>query len=105
MTVERDKDNIVKLPKWFVITILSGAVSFCTFAVTVIGNNARESKEIETHKVRIDNNAAALVNHAGDIADIKTDVAVIRTRQEGTDEALDRIEVRQTAILDKLGKV
>ncbi len=54
--------------------------------------------------MRIDNKAAALVKHAGDIADIKTDVAVIRTRQEGTDEALDRIEVRQTAILDKLGK-
>tara|TARA_R110002020_G_scaffold10290_2_gene39707 strand:+ start:244 stop:558 length:315 start_codon:yes stop_codon:yes gene_type:complete len=102
MTVEKDKDNIVKLPKWFVITILSGAVSFAGFAVTVIGNHARETKEIENHKVRIDGNAAALVHHAADISDIKTDVAVIRTRQEGTDEALDRIEVRQTAILDKL---
>ena len=58
MTVKTNGDNIVRLPKWFAVTILSGAVSFAGFAVSVISNNARE--------------------------------------------ALDRIEVRQSAILEKL---
>jgi len=102
VTVKTNGDNIVRLPKWFAVTILSGAVSFAGFAVSVISNNARESLEIKRNRASVDTNAAALTRHASDISDIKTDVAVIRTKQEGTDEALDRIEVRQSAILEKL---
>ena len=102
MTVKTNGENVVKLPRWFAVTILSGAVSFAGFAVSVISNNARESLEIKRNAARVDTNSAALSKHAAVINDIKTDVAVIRTKQEGTDEALDRIEVRQNAILEKL---
>lgn len=102
MTVKTDSDNIVRLPRWFAVTILSGAVSFAGFAVSVISNNARESLEIKRNRASVDTNSAALSRHSAVIGDIKTDVAVIRTKQEGTDEALDRIEVRQSAILEKL---
>lgn len=95
-------DNVVRLPKWFAITILSGAVSFAGFALSVISNEAKEEAEIERHKVSIDKNTKDIKTNTSTIPLIKTDIAVIRVQQTANDKALERIEKTQQAILDKL---
>tara|TARA_R100000808_G_scaffold8658_1_gene24409 strand:+ start:87 stop:401 length:315 start_codon:yes stop_codon:yes gene_type:complete len=95
-------DNVVRLPKWFAITILSGAVSFAGFALTVITNEAKEEAEIERHKVSINKNTKDINSNASNISQIKTDIAVIRVQQTANDKALERIESKQEAILKKL---
>lgn len=95
-------DNVVRLPKWFAITILSGAVSFAGFALTVISNEAKEEAEIERHKVSIEKNTKDINSNASNISQIKTDIAVIRVQQTANDKALERIESKQEAILKKL---
>ena len=95
-------DNVVRLPKWFAITILSGAVSFAGFALTVITNEAKEEAEIESHKVSINKNTKDITSNTKTISEIKTDIAVIRVQQTANDKALERIESKQEAILKKL---
>ena len=94
--------NVVRLPKWFAITILSGAVSFAGFAISVISNEAREEAEIERHKVAIGKNTKDINSNTKTISEIKTDIAVIRVQQTANDKALERIESKQEAILKKL---
>jgi len=94
--------NVVRLPKWFAITILSGAVSFAGFALTVISNEAKEEAEIESHKISIDKNTKDINSNTKTISEIKTDIAVIRVQQTANDKALERIESKQEAILKKL---
>ena len=94
--------NVVRLPKWFAITILSGAVSFAGFALTVISNEAKEEAEIESHKISIDKNTKDINSNTKTISEIKTDIAVIRVQQTAKDKALERIESKQEAILKKL---
>jgi len=103
MTCQQEEDGkTVKLPKWFAITILSGAVSFAGFAVTVISDEAREEAKMKEQDQQIKNNSLNLTNHGVDIGEIKTDIAVIRAQQSSSDKSLDRIEKTQQAILDKL---
>ena len=96
--------NVVKLPKWFVITILSGAVSFAGFAISVITNEAKEEAQILDHDKTITLNESKINSNSQTISEIKTDIAVIRVQQSANDKALERIEVKQSAILDALKK-
>lgn len=103
MTCKQEEDGkTVKLPKWFAITILSGAVSFAGFAVTVISDEAREEAKMKEQDNQIRNNSTSLSQHGVDIGEIKTDIAVIRAQQSSSDRSLERIEKTQQAILDKL---
>lgn len=97
-----ESGNVVRLPKWFAITILSGAVSFAGFALTVISNEAKEEAEIETHKISIGKNSKEINSNTTTISEIKTDIAVIRVQQTANDKALERIESAQKTILNKL---
>ena len=94
--------NVVRLPKWFAITILSGAVSFAGFAISVITNEAKEEVKIERHKNSIEENSKDTASNTTTISEIKTDIAVIRVQQIANDKALERIENKQEAILKKL---
>ena len=94
--------NVVRLPKWFAITILSGAVSFAGFAVSVITNEAKEEVKIERHKNSIEENSKDAATNTKTISEIKTDIAVIRVQQIANDKAVERIENKQEAILKKL---
>ena len=96
--------NVVKLPKWFVITILSGAVSFAGFAISVITNEAKEEAQLVDHDKTISLNESKIDTNSKTISEIKTDIAVIRVQQSANDKALERIEVKQSAILDALKK-
>ena len=96
--------NVVKLPKWFVITILSGAVSFAGFAISVITNEAKEEAQLVEHDKTITLNKSKIDTNSKTISEIKTDIAVIRVQQTANDKALDRIEENQTAILNALKK-
>jgi hypothetical protein len=96
--------NVVKLPKWFVITILSGAVSFAGFAISVITNEAKEEAQLIEHDKTITLNKSKIDTNSKTISEIKTDIAVIRVQQTANDKALDRIEENQTAILKALKK-
>ena len=96
--------NVVKLPKWFVITILSGAVSFAGFAISVITNEAKEEAQLADHDKTISINETKINSNSATISEIKTDIAVIRVQQSANDKALERIEVNQSAILDALKK-
>lgn len=96
--------NVVRLPKWFVITILSGAVSFAGFAISVITNEAKEEAQIVDHEKTINLNESKINSNSKTISEIKTDIAVIRVQQSANDKALERIEVKQSAILDALKK-
>jgi len=102
MTCETTDNKTVRLPKWFAITILSGAVSFAGFAVTVISDEAREEAKMKEQDNQIRNNSENLAKHRVDIGEIKTDIAVIRAQQSSSDKSLERIEKTQQAILDKL---
>ena len=102
MTCETTENKTVRLPKWFAITILSGAVSFAGFAVTVISDEAREEAKMKEQKVSIDKNTKDIKTNTSTISLIKTDIAVIRVQQTANDKALERIEKTQQAILDKL---
>tara|TARA_R100000963_G_C4601675_1_gene75161 strand:+ start:223 stop:546 length:324 start_codon:yes stop_codon:yes gene_type:complete len=103
MNAEKNKDGeVVKLPKWFCITIITGGISMVSFALTMMSREAVESEEIKRHERVITSHSETLTRHSESIGAIKTDLAVIRTRQEGTDGVLERIEVQQTKILDKL---
>ena len=96
--------NVVRLPRWFVITILSGAVSFAGFAISVITNEAKEEAQIVDHDKTITLNESKINSNSQTISEIKTDIAVIRVQQSANDKALERIEVKQSAILDALIK-
>ena len=96
--------NVVRLPRWFVITILSGAVSFAGFAISVITNEAKEEAQILDHDKTITLNESKINSNSQTISEIKTDIAVIRVQQSANDKALERIEVKQSAILDALKK-
>lgn len=96
--------NVVRLPRWFVITILSGAVSFAGFAISVITNEAKEEAQIVDHDKTITLNESKINSNSQTISEIKTDIAVIRVQQSANDKALERIEVKQSAILDALKK-
>tara|TARA_A100001515_G_scaffold117493_1_gene99522 strand:+ start:159 stop:479 length:321 start_codon:yes stop_codon:yes gene_type:complete len=96
--------NVVRLPRWFVITILSGAVSFAGFAISVITNEAKEEAQIVDHDRTITLNESKIDSNSQTISEIKTDIAVIRVQQSANDKALERIEVKQSAILDALKK-
>ena len=102
MTCETTENNTVRLPKWFAVTILSGAVSFAGFAITVIIDEAKEDAALKKNSYQINLNAQGLTRNSADISQIKTDIAVIRVQQEGTDKSLERIEKAQEAILEKL---
>ncbi len=103
MKAEKTKDGeTVKLPKWFCATIITGGISMVSFAVTMMSREAVESEELKRHDKVISSHSETLIKHSEAIGSIKTDIAIIRTRQEGTDGALERIEVQQTKILDKL---
>ena len=102
MTCETTEDKTVRLPKWFAVTILSGAVSFAGFAITVISDEAKEDAALKKNSDQINLNAQGLSRNSADISQIKTDIAVIRVQQEGTDKSLERIEKAQEAILEKL---
>tara|TARA_R100000654_G_scaffold935_2_gene3601 strand:- start:282 stop:599 length:318 start_codon:yes stop_codon:yes gene_type:complete len=102
MTCETTDNKTVRLPKWFAVTILSGAVSFAGFAITVISDEAKEDAALKKNSEQITENAQGLSRNSSDISQIKTDIAVIRVQQEGTDKSLDRIEKAQEAILKKL---
>ncbi len=102
MTCETTEDKTVRLPKWFAVTILSGAVSFAGFAITVISDEAKEDAALKKNSDQINLNAQGLSRNSADISQIKTDIAVIRVQQEGTDKSLERIEKAQEAILKKL---
>ena len=47
MTCETTDNKTVRLPKWFAVTILSGAVSFAGFAITVISDEAKEDAALK----------------------------------------------------------
>jgi len=94
--------NVVRLPRWFVITILSGAVSFAGFAISVITNEAKEEAQLTDHDKTISLNENKINSNSATISEIKTDIAVIRVQQSANDKALERIEVKQSAILDAL---
>ncbi len=102
MTCETTENKTVRLPKWFAVTILSGAVSFAGFAITVISDEAKEDAALKKNSDQINLNAQGLSRNSADISQIKTDIAVIRVQQEGTDKSLERIEKAQEAILEKL---
>ena len=102
MTCETTENKTVRLPKWFAVTILSGAVSFAGFAITVISDEAKEDAALKKNSDQINLNAQGLSRNSADISQIKTDIAVIRVQQEGTDKSLERIEKAQEAILKKL---
>tara|TARA_X000001382_G_scaffold115149_1_gene93761 strand:+ start:349 stop:669 length:321 start_codon:yes stop_codon:yes gene_type:complete len=94
--------NVVRLPRWFVIVILSGAVSFAGFAISVINNEAKEEAKLLNHDKTIYLNENKINSNSSTISEIKTDIAVIRVQQSANDKALERIEVKQSAILDAL---
>ena len=102
MTCETNEGKTVRLPKWFAVTILSGAVSFAGFAITVISDEAKEDAALKKNSEQINQNTQGLSRNSSDISQIKTDIAVIRVQQEGTDKSLERIEKAQEAILKKL---
>ncbi len=102
MTCETTENKTVRLPKWFAVTILSGAISFAGFAIKVISSEAKEEANLKKHADQIDDNTQGLSRNSSDISQIKTDIAVIRVQQEGTDKSLERIEKAQEAILEKL---
>ena len=102
MTCETTEDKTVRLPKCFAVTILSGAVSFAGYAITVISDEAKEDAALKKNSDQINLNAQGLSRNSADISQIKTDIAVIRVQQEGTDKSLERIEKAQEAILEKL---
>lgn len=94
--------NVVRLPRWFVITILTGAVSFAGFAISVISNEAKEEAQLADHDKTISINKTKIDTNSSTISEIKTDIAVIRVQQSANDKALERIEQKQAAILDAL---
>jgi len=96
--------NVVRLPRWFVIVILSGDVSFAGFAISVITNEAKEEAQLLDHDKTIYLNENKINSNSSTISEIKTDIAVIRVQQSANDKALERIEVKQSAILDALQK-
>lgn len=102
MTCQTNEGKTVRLPKWFAVTILSGAVSFAGFAITVISDEAKEDAALKKNSEQINQNSQGLSRNSSDISQIKTDIAVIRVQQEGTDKSLERIEKAQEAILKKL---
>ena len=56
------------------------------------------------HYKTITLNESKINSNSQTISEIKTDIAVIRVQQSANDKALERIEVKQSAILDALKK-
>ena len=99
-----EQKEIRPITKYLLTGLASLVIAAVGFIATQSSREANQDLSIKNHEKRIGIIEVKFESIGKDYSQMKTDIAVIKQRQESTEEAMARIETLQQRILDKIDK-